>query len=69
MSSPTGTDGSPLLLPVGWGPGRLRRWDTSSGRRRVEVTVVNVAAIGRPPSNLFLGAPAYSAESVEIWIG
>lgn len=52
------------------GAGQWLRWrDTAGGRRRVEMTVVNVAAIGRPPSNLFLGAPVYSAESVETWIG
>lgn len=51
------------------GAGRWLRWqDTSSGRRRVEMTVVNVATVGRPPSNLFLGVPAFSVESVESWI-
>ncbi|MFB7213171.1 hypothetical protein [Streptomyces sp. NPDC056255] len=50
--------------------GQWLRWrDTAGGRRRVEMTVVNIAAIGRPPANLFLGAPAHSAESVETWIG
>ncbi|MFF3391426.1 hypothetical protein ACFYW1_10930 [Streptomyces sp. NPDC002669] len=51
------------------GAGQWLRWrDTSSGRRRVGMTVVNVAVVGRPPSNLFLGAPTFSAESVESWI-
>ncbi|MET9920681.1 hypothetical protein ABZZ04_26885 [Streptomyces sp. NPDC006435] len=51
------------------GAGQWLRWqDTSSGRRRVGMTVVNVAVVGRPPANLFLGVPAFSAESVESWV-
>ncbi|MFG3533078.1 hypothetical protein ACGF8B_41240 [Streptomyces sp. NPDC047917] len=46
-----------------------RRRDTSSGRRRVGMTVVNVAVVGRPPSNLFPGVPAYGVGSVETWTG